>query len=641
MLHLFVKDGVVESKIMPSKQPIKPFLKWAGGKTQLLSALVKHIPQNYGTYIEPFIGGGALFFHLRPEKAIISDSNPELINTYSIVKNEVEPLISLLSTYPHDKVFYYQLRAQNTETLSPLERAVRFIYLNRTCYNGLYRVNKKGQFNVPFGSYKNPTICDAPQLRLASQALQNVQIECGDYRDVLDEYALSGDFVFLDPPYYPVSTYSDFKRYTKEFFYEDDHAKLAGEFKKLSDRGVLCILTNSNTDFTRRLYTGFQYEIVNTKRNISCNGDSRENGQDLIVFATTPPKRTKKIQNGNGSQTFNILEKFPGTRFMGSKYSVLDFIWETIEALKFESVLDAFAGSGCVSYLFKTKGKRVYSNDLLHFSYHTANALIGNNTVTLTDDDIELLLSRNTKAPTFIRDTFKGIFFPDEENRFLDETRANIDLLSDSYKRSLALSALVRACLKKRPRGIFTYVGERYDDNRPDMRKSLREHFAIALLEYNRAVIDNHQDNHAFNCDVFDLPIEADLIYIDPPYYSPHSDSDYVRRYHFVEGLVRNWQGVQIQSHTKTKKFQKYATQFDGKDSTYAAFPKLFEKFRNSILVVSYSSNSFPSKDELADMLRQYKRNVSVYQVNHRYSFGTQHKNRSANEVAEYIFLGL
>jgi DNA adenine methylase len=173
------------------------------------------------------------------------------------------------------------------------------------------------------------------------------------------------------------------------------------------------------------------------------------------------------------------------------------------------------------------------------------------------------------------------------------------------------------------------------------VRKSLREHFITAIQEFNFAVIDNKYANYAFNCDVFDLNVHADLVYIDPPYYSPHADSDYLRRYHFVEGLVRSWQGVEIQQHTKTKKFKKYPTAFDGKDSTYQAFLRLFEKFQNSIIVVSYSSNSLPSKSELVDMLKQYKKRVIVYQTNHKYSFGTQYVGRAANTIQEYIFIGL
>lgn len=332
---------------------------------------------------------------------------------------------------------------------------------------------------------------------------------------------------------------------------------------------------------------------------------------------------------------------FPSTRYMGSKQKVLDFIWSTVENLTFHSMLDAFSGSACVSYLFKTKGKQVYSNDHLHFCYYLASALIANNETTLSTDDIGVLLASNPSAPTFIQDTFEGLYFSDEDNRFLDETRSNINLLTHPFKRSLALSALVRACLKKRPRGIFAYTGHRYDDNRRDIQLSLREHFQLAVSDFNQAVFSNEQNNQALNEDVFELDVKPDLVYFDPPYYSPRSDSDYLRRYHFVEGLVRYWDGVKIQQHTKTKKLEKYETDFNGRASTYAAFPRLFHKFQDSIIVVSYSSNSLPSKDELLSMLRDVKGRVDVYEIDYKYSFGTQYAGgRNANDVQEYIFIG-
>jgi DNA adenine methylase len=634
------RGGVSDIKRSRDEATARPFLKWAGGKSQLLVALAHHVPPVYGRYIEPFVGGGALFFYLRPSEAVLSDSNPELINCYRVVRDKVEELIALLCRYPYSKAFFYKLRSQHAPDLKPVRRAARLVYLNRTCFNGLYRVNKQGEFNVPFGANSNPTICDAPLLRSASAALQNAQIEEGDYRKILRKYARPGDFVYLDPPYHPVSVYSDFKRYTKEFFYEEDQVALAVELRRMAQAGVRVLLTNSNTEFTRRLYQEFPYEIINTKRNINCNGGARNSGQDLVVFATKPPQKAKVRPRGK-SETLRILERFPGTRFMGSKHKVLDFIWESVKGLRFDSVLDAFAGSTCVSYLFKSEGKQVCSNDLLHFSYHHANALIANNATTISDNDLRKLLSPFAKGSTFIQDTFRGLYFSDNENAFLDQCRANVERLDDPFKKSMALSALVRACLKRRPRGIFTYVGERYDDGRPDMQLDLRQHFIRAVGEYNAAVFDNGRSNRAFNLDVFDLDLDADLVYMDPPYYSPHSDSDYVRRYHFIEGLVRNWEGIQIMHHTKTKKFAKYPTPFEGRESTRQAFLRIFEKFRKSIIVVSYSSNCLPDKTELAGMLKQFKKRVSVFQIGHTYSFGTQHGNgENANAVDEYVFVG-
>ncbi|MED4884406.1 DNA adenine methylase [Bacillus smithii] len=260
----------------------KPVLKWAGGKSQMLNVLVPNVPKKYNKYIEPFVGGGALFFELSPERAIISDSNPELINLYKIIAENVNELIELLKEMKNDEEFYYRIRALNPETLTNIERAARTLYLNRTCYNGLYRVNKKGEFNVPFGKYKNPKICDEENLQAASEVLKNAIIIHGDYKDVLQEYAEPGDFIFLDPPYIPVSKYSDFKRYTKEQFYIEDQRELANEVKRLKDLGCYILLTNSNHPLVHELYKDYEISVHQTKRNISSKA-SKRTGEDVLV----------------------------------------------------------------------------------------------------------------------------------------------------------------------------------------------------------------------------------------------------------------------------------------------------------------------------------------------------------------------
>lgn len=203
--------------------PARPLLKWAGGKTQLLKEILPRVPSSYNRYIEPFIGGGAMFFALNPADSIIADSNPELTNVYRQVAENTDEVISYLQTYSNTKEMFYAVRSQDWNMLSPSEAAARTIYLNKTCFNGLYRVNRKGQFNTPFGRYSNPKICDIEALHAASAVLKRAKIICGDYLKVLKEFAQPGDFVFLDPPYLPVKEYSDFKRYTKEQFYEEDH----------------------------------------------------------------------------------------------------------------------------------------------------------------------------------------------------------------------------------------------------------------------------------------------------------------------------------------------------------------------------------------------------------------------------------
>ncbi len=264
--------------------PVKPILKWAGGKTQMLSQLLPRVPERYGTYIEPFFGGGALFFALRPQSAVVSDSNPELVNLYRQVSLHVNDVIDCLSCYRNEEDLYYDTRALDWRTLNPAQAAARTLFLNKTCFNGLYRVNRQGGFNVPFGRYKNPCICDEDALRAASEALAQVEIVCGDYLDVLSRYAKKGDFVFLDPPYVPVSKHADFKRYTANQFGEDDHRRLASEVKRLREMGCSVLLTNSAAPLVYELYGAYEHYVFDTKRHISCHGDSRR-GQDVLVVA--------------------------------------------------------------------------------------------------------------------------------------------------------------------------------------------------------------------------------------------------------------------------------------------------------------------------------------------------------------------
>jgi DNA adenine methylase len=617
--------------------PAQPFLKWAGGKKQLIPELTRYIPRRYGKYIEPFVGGGAVFFYLRPERAILADSSAELINCYQVVRDDVELLIEHLQRYRNEEAFYYKSRDLDPDTLPPIERAARTIYLNKTGYNGLYRVNKAGRFNVPFGRRRNPQICNPVMLRRASAALQGVTLIAADFKTTLKRYARPGDFVYLDPPYYPAGGYAEFKRYTKEFFYEEDHVELHDVFLELVAKGCNVLLTNSNTDFVRRLYAGFEYKAINARRNISCDAATRT-GEDLIVFGS-PTRRQGPTHEPLLHGT--LLERFPGTRFMGSKYRVLSFIWQCVQDLHFDSVLDAFSGSAAVSYMFKQHGKRVFSNDFMHFAYYFAKALIENAATTLSENDVKMLMKSNRDAGRFISQTFAGLYFTDAENRFLDSVRANVELLTHQLKRAMALAALTRACLKRRPRGVFTFIGNRYDDGRRDMRLTLQEHFLENVRAFNAAVFDNGCSNRAYHEDVFALDVHADLVYIDPPYVTPHSDNDYVRRYHFVEGLVRQWEGLDIQEHTRTKKFRSYETPFASQDSIHEAFDRLFDKFRESILVVSYSSNSLPDKADLVSKLKKRKKYVHAYQVPLTYSYGNQgyKVGDNANRVLEFVFV--
>lgn len=264
------------------KQAAGPLLKWAGGKTQLLGELLPKTPRRYQKYIEPFFGGGAFFFALQPDNAVIADSNPELINLYRQVADNVEEVIQYLRECRNTEEQFYAIRGMDWHLLPPPQAAARTVFLNRTCFNGLYRVNQKGQFNVPYGKYKNPKICDETALRTASGLLRRAAIVCGDYLQVLGEYAQPGDFIFLDPPYVPVSAYSDFKRYTKEQFREADQAALAKEVQRLHRLGCQIVLTNSNHPLVHELYGMFQIEVIQTRRYISCDASKRK-GEDVIV----------------------------------------------------------------------------------------------------------------------------------------------------------------------------------------------------------------------------------------------------------------------------------------------------------------------------------------------------------------------
>ena len=262
----------------------RPILKWAGGKTQMLGPLKAVAPRRYERYIEPFVGGGALFFAMRPERGVIADSNPELINVYLAVRDNVRQVIRALKSLRHSEEDFYRIRGQDFEALPPEAAAARTIYLNRTCFNGLYRVNRQGQFNVPFGRYRNPVTCRERDLLCASDALAGVEIRLGDYKDVLRATARTGDFVFLDPPYVPVSKYADFKRYTRTQFRENDHVELAREVDRLYELGCHVVLTNSNHPLVYDLYAKYSITVHGTKRNISAATGSRK-GQDLIVVA--------------------------------------------------------------------------------------------------------------------------------------------------------------------------------------------------------------------------------------------------------------------------------------------------------------------------------------------------------------------
>ena len=269
-------------KNIPEFEIQKPFLKWAGGKKQMISDILKFAPKNFNKYIEPFIGGGAVYFNLNHPQSIISDLNEELVITYKQVKENIGEVIDILEKYNNTEDFYYKTRALDVNKLSYSERAARLIYLNKTCFNGLFRVNKKGEFNVPYGK-RSGSFLNKENLIGASHYLQDTEIYHSDYKSVLKKFAKKGDFIFLDPPYQPVGKFSDFKRYTKEFFYENDQIEIAELFKELTNKGCYVMLTNSDHPFILDLYKDFQIEIIETKRLISSDPKTRT-GIDIIVL---------------------------------------------------------------------------------------------------------------------------------------------------------------------------------------------------------------------------------------------------------------------------------------------------------------------------------------------------------------------
>lgn len=262
----------------------KPFVKWAGGKWQLIPLLLPYFPplHKINRYYEPFLGGGAVFFHLRHPYSHLADSNYDLIDLYKTVRDEVYELIKILRTHRNEKEYYYLVRAQDPRTLTPVQRAARFIYLNKTCYNGLYRVNAKGQFNVPFGKYKTPNICDEDGLRAASLLLKNAIIEHTDFENAVSS-ASRYDFIYLDPPYQPLSKTSSFTGYTPGKFDDNEQVRLAKVFRDLDSKGCYVMLSNSNAPLILELYKDYQINEIQANRAINCKPDGRGKITELVI----------------------------------------------------------------------------------------------------------------------------------------------------------------------------------------------------------------------------------------------------------------------------------------------------------------------------------------------------------------------
>ncbi|HOV78590.1 MAG TPA: DNA adenine methylase [Bacillota bacterium] len=268
----------------------KPILKWAGGKSKTVNQLSKYFPADFRNYHEPFVGGGAVFFHLYPDiksrgaLAFLSDNVEELINLYEVVRDDVDTLIEITKRHIYDKDYYYKIRSLDPGILSKTEKASRILYLNKTCFNGLYRVNSKGQFNVSFGDYVNPVIVDEEALRDASEAFKHAVLFSGDFELVLRN-AQAGDFVYMDPPYVPLSATSNFTSYTPGSFGEEQHCRLREVFEELKNKGCYVMLSNSDTEFVRRLYRGCNIRTVNALRAINSDITKRGAVKELVILS--------------------------------------------------------------------------------------------------------------------------------------------------------------------------------------------------------------------------------------------------------------------------------------------------------------------------------------------------------------------
>ncbi len=292
VFHNADKTRLFEDAARIVNEKPKPFVKWVGGKRQLLRQfrdMGLYPPDDFdpvtNTYFEPFVGGGAVFFDLLPQKAELSDLNTELVTTYNVIKNDVDALINSLKKHKYEKEYYLELRAKDPKELSDINVASRFIFLNRTCFNGMYRVNSKGEFNVPFGKYTNPIICDGDNLFKVSKSLKKVTIKNQDYKKVLDK-AKKGDFVYFDPPYYPVSKTASFTSYTADAFLEKEQTELRDTFVELHKRGCFVMLSNSDTSVINELYSNIKdikVSKVAASRAINSNASKRGKISEVLV----------------------------------------------------------------------------------------------------------------------------------------------------------------------------------------------------------------------------------------------------------------------------------------------------------------------------------------------------------------------
>lgn len=280
----------VERKRLSKNKLIRPVIKWVGGKRQIIKQIAPYIPPTFSTYYEPFLGGGAVLLALQPKKAVVNDINSELMNLYVVIKDNVEDLITDLKKHKNEADYFYQIRELDRQkdkyqNLTPIQRASRIIYLNKTCYNGLFRVNKTGEFNTPFGHYKNPNIVNGATLRAVSDYFNTAEIDlfCGDFAESLQKVK-KDDFVYLDPPYDPLSDTANFTGYSRGGFGQIEQIRLKELCDRLNEKKVKFLLSNSATDFIKELYQDYRIEVVQASRLINSKADKRGEINELLIM---------------------------------------------------------------------------------------------------------------------------------------------------------------------------------------------------------------------------------------------------------------------------------------------------------------------------------------------------------------------
>ena len=365
------------------------------------------------------------------------------------------------------------------------------------------------------------------------------------------------------------------------------------------------------------------------------------NGSSLLKVG-----KFKMIRNNAHLMLKKEIVNVPSTRYVGSKQKIVNWIWQKIQNLDFYSFLDLFGGTGTVGYVAKLHGKKVIYNDYLKFNFLIGKAIIENNKEKLTEDDINFILNKHEfNYPDFIEKTFKEIYFTDRENKWLDMVITNVSKLENEYKKALAYYCLFQSCIRKRPYNLFHRKNlyarfakvKRSFGNKSTWDAPFEEHFKEFVKEINNLIYDNRKDNVSLNHDALEFPsnIEADLVYVDTPYFSAHSNVgvDYRDFYHFLEGLYNyeNWKD-DIDAKSKHLRLKKEKTVWEDKKEIHNAFDELFKRFKDKIIVVSYRSHGVPNEEEMKQLLGKYKKNVEVYRKNYKYVL-------SRNDGNELLFV--